>query len=209
MSWTFGSDFGTFVNSLEIISGSCDFFGVANYVPVNVFYQCELHVVATCLPRKDGDCPARRNPSGLGWWWRCDFRMKRNRSPDTQIRIFPFSHCGSSNHKHRIHSFNFWFEFWWLTCPLHDSKSCTYPRSFCHTRWWRHFNFAMHRRPWSSETNTFGTGPPLDLPGIFVIIVDPSMDLGLMNTSQYGAIILSWAPRSGLVLENWTTSSVL
>ena len=62
----------------------------------------------------DGDWKATGPPMpGLAWvqpvgrWWRCDFRMERNRSPDAQIRVFGLGvgDGGSPMYQHCIHPF--------------------------------------------------------------------------------------------------------
>ena len=50
MSWNFGSDLITLVNSLEIIFGSCELFRCSQ-LHTEVFHHCDFHVVAMCLSR--------------------------------------------------------------------------------------------------------------------------------------------------------------
>ena len=130
MSWKSGSDLRVIVNDLEIILARASVFR-GSRLHTNVFHQCdfhqcEFHQVLKCLSRalmvigkrSVPRCPAWQNLAGLvqslGWWWRRDFRMKRNRSPDAQIRILGLGlgDCGSSIHqKHTLGSLSFWCEF--------------------------------------------------------------------------------------------------
>ena len=90
----------------------------------SVFHRCECRVVSMCLscalmvtgkgsvPR----CLACRNPGGLGTIGRVVVAvciLRRNRSPDAQIRVFGqgVGNCGFSMSSHRIHSFNVWPKF--------------------------------------------------------------------------------------------------
>ena len=86
-SWKFRSHPGYLVIFLEIIFGSC---------------KCVPRALMTTGKQSVTDAL----PGGIwlawvhsvGKWWRCDFSMKRNRSPDAQIQIFGLvlGDCASS-----------------------------------------------------------------------------------------------------------------
>ena len=87
----------------------------SNGCATNVCHQCEFQVVSMCLSRALTVIQSNQSPDArpgrirLAWvqsvgWWRCDFRMKRNRSPDAQIWVFgeDLGDCGSSIHTHTV-----------------------------------------------------------------------------------------------------------
>ena len=58
----------------------------------------------------------------------------------------------------------------------------------------------------SVETNTSRAGPIWVCPGMTFIIVDPTIDLGFVNSLQAGAIHFPSSLHRGLVLKNLTRS---
>ena len=123
-SWKFGSD----LMELSRIRWR-SFFGSCEFPPLlrtnlhaNVFHQCEFQMVSMCLSRALMVTGMRSVPDArpariwLPWYSRSGggggvlvhFRMKRNHSPDAQIRIFKLGlgDCGSSIYQHRIRPFN-------------------------------------------------------------------------------------------------------
>ena len=125
-----------------------------------------------------------------GRWWRCDLRIKRNRSPMPRFgssgwaratAVPPFtttvstpSISGANSDDRRAH--------------------CVTPRllrihAVPATVDGDDTSMSIHLRPCSSATNTSRTGQLLVLPGIFLVIIDSSIDLGLVNYLQYGALL--------------------
>ena len=176
----------------------------------NVIHLNEFHAVSMCLSRalmmtrKQWVTDAWLGRIWRDWmqwvkrWWRRDFRMNLTQSQHAQIQVFGLGvgDCGSPFHFHRIRSFNFWCKLLRLACPLRTSTVYSHPWTFI----WIGVDteISMHKRPWSSETKTSRPRPIWVVAMMFLLILEPSIYLGLVNYLQHGEKFLRRASRTFL-----------